>query len=369
MKIPNIRLQNQQLLNPLFCQPKELVSWLGAMQAQNYSMVKWAVGMRLKSATIQTVEEALRKGEILRTHVMRPTWHLVAAEDIRWMLKLSARRIKSANDSFAKGYDLEITDELYAKSYNLLEKILCGNKSLTKQEIAEHFCCSGILVEADNHRMTRFMVRAEQEGIVCSGEDKGGKYTYALLEERVPPVPEITKDEALARLARSYFRSHAPAVLQDFIWWSGLPVSEAKQAIYLIESELTAEQWNGQTWYVHEACRTRGKVSGRLHLLPSYDEYLLGYKDRTDVLPKEHYPKAFTNNGLFYPVILHEGQVIGNWSKSAKKGSASIECSWFRSNDCVDETVRRRLETKLITKILKFKPVPYGTDQSEESSN
>lgn len=312
MKIPNIRLQNQQLLNPLFCQPKELVSWLGAMQAQNYSMVKWAVGMRLKSATIQTVEEALRKGEILRTHVMRPTWHLVAAEDIRWMLKLSARRIKSANDSFAKGYDLEITDELYAKSYNLLEKILCGNKSLTKQEIAEHFCCSGILVEADNHRMTRFMVRAEQEGIVCSGEDKGGKYTYALLEERVPPVPEITKDEALARLARSYFRSHAPAVLQDFIWWSGLPVSEAKQAIYLIESELTAEQWNGQTWYVHEACRTRGKVSGRLHLLPSYDEYLLGYKDRTDVLPKEHYPKAFTNNGLFYPVILHEGQVIGN---------------------------------------------------------
>lgn len=319
MKIPNIRLQNQQLLNPLFCQPKELVSWLGAMQAQNYSMVKWAVGMRLKSATIQTVEEALRKGEILRTHVMRPTWHLVAAEDIRWMLKLSARRIKSANDSFAKGYNLEITDELYAKSYNLLEKILCGNKSLTKQEIAEHFCCSGILVEADNHRMTRFMVRAEQEGIVCSGEDKGGKYTYALLEERVPPVPEITKDEALARLARSYFRSHAPAVLQDFIWWSGLPVSEAKQAIYLIESELTAEQWNGQTWYVHEACRTRGKVSGRLHLLPSYDEYLLGYKDRTDVLPKEHYPKAFTNNGLFYPVILHEGQVIGNWSKSAKK--------------------------------------------------
>ena len=310
MKIPNIRLQNQQLLNPLFCQPKELVSWLGAMQAQNYSMVKWAVGMRLKSATIQTVEEALRKGEILRTHVMRPTWHLVAAEDIRWMLKLSARRIKSANDSFAKGYDLEITDELYAKSYNLLEKILCGNKSLTKQEIAEHFCCSGILVEADNHRMTRFMVRAEQEGIVCSGEDKGGKYTYALLEERVPPVPEITKDEALARLARSYFRSHAPAVLQDFIWWSGLPVSEAKQAIYLIESELTAEQWNGQTWYVHEACRTRGKVSGRLHLLPSYDEYLLGYKDRTDVLPKEHYPKAFTNNGLFYPVILHEGQVL-----------------------------------------------------------
>ena len=144
MNIPNIRLLNQQLLNPLFREPKELVSWMGAMQAQNYSMVKWAVGMRLKSATIQTVEKALREGEILRTHVMRPTWHLVAAEDIRWMLKLSAQRIISANDSFAKGYDLDIPNELYTKAHDLLEKILCGKKSMTKQEIAEHFTRSGI---------------------------------------------------------------------------------------------------------------------------------------------------------------------------------------------------------------------------------
>lgn len=164
MNIPNIRLLNQQLSNPLFREPKELVSWMGAMQAQNYSMVKWAVGMRLKSATIQAVEKALHEGEILRTHVMRPTWHLVAAEDIRWMLKLSAQRIISANDSFAKGYDLDIPNELYTKAHDLLEKILCGKKSLTKQEIAEHFNRSGIV--ADNHRMTRFMARAEQEGII-----------------------------------------------------------------------------------------------------------------------------------------------------------------------------------------------------------
>ena len=344
--ITHIRVASQQLEQPRFESPKELVSWMGAIQAQEYEMAKWAIGIRLRSSSLETVNEALYKGDILRTHVMRPTWHFVAAEDIRWMLMLSSERIKAAVMSYAKGHFGKIEKALFTRCLDQIGKILEGYKSLTKQEIAEHFCCSGILVEADNHRMTRFMVRAEQEGIVCSGEDKGGKYTYALLEERVPPVPEITKDEALARLARSYFRSHAPAVLQDFIWWSGLPVSEAKQAIYLIESELTAEQWNGQTWYVHEACRTRGKVSGRLHLLPSYDEYLLGYKDRTDVLPKEHYSKAFTNNGLFYPVILHEGQVIGNWSKSAKKGSASIECSWFRSNDCVDETVLNQEKDK-----------------------
>lgn len=344
MNIPNIRLLNQQLLNPLFCEPKKLVSWMGAMQAQSYTMVKWAVGMRLKSGTIQAVEKALREGEILRTHVMRPTWHLVAAEDIRWMLKLSAQRIKSANDSFARGYDLDISDELYAKSYQLLEKILCGNKSLTRQEIAEHFNRSGIQV--DNHRMTRFMARAEQEGIVCSGEDKGSKCTYALLEERVLPMPELTKDESLARLATGYFRSHAPATLQDFVWWSGLPVTEARQAIYLIDSELTTEQWKEQTWYIHDACRTRGKLSGHVHLLPSYDEYLLGYKDRTDVLPLEHYPKAFTNNGLFFPIILHNGQVIGNWNKSAKKKSVDLEYSWFAPDVCSDEELLEQAKQK-----------------------
>lgn len=330
MKIPAIRLLNQQLLNPLFSTPKEVVSWMGAMQAQDAGMVKWAVGIRTKSGTLDMVEKALQRGEILRTHVMRPTWHLVVAEDIRWMLKLTAPRVKAINDSYAKGQQLDITEELYTRSNNLLEKILCGGKSLTKQEITDYFQQAGIL--ADIHRMNRFVARAELEGVICSGEAKGSKHTYALLEERVPPVAEITKEEALARLACNYFRSHTPATLQDFIWWSGLLATEARQAIYLLGTSLTAETWNGQTWYLHEDSRTSLKnVASSLHLLPSYDEYLLGYKDRTDVLPKEHYPKAFTNNGLFFPIILSNGEVTGNWSKPAKKGGKLIAHSFFRS--------------------------------------
>lgn len=141
-----------------------------------------------------------------------------------------------------------------------METILAGKKRLTRLEIAEHFRHSGLV--ADNYHMTRFMVRAEVEGIVCGGESKGGKHAYMLLEECVPPVPDITKDEALARLARNYFRSHTPATLQDFVWWSGLSVTEAKQGIYLIGSELTEEQWKGQTWYLHESGRTRGSIKG-----------------------------------------------------------------------------------------------------------
>ena len=139
---------------------------------------------------------------------------------------------------------------------------------------------------------------------------------------------------------------HSPAVLQDFIWWSGLPVSDAKQAVYLIASELTTEQWKEQTWYIHDTCRTRGKLSGHIHLLPSYDEYLLGYKDRTDVLPLEHYPKAFTNNGLFFPIVLHNGQVIGNWDKSEKKKSVDLKYSWFRQVADMDEETLERERQK-----------------------
>ena len=346
MRIPEIRLQNQQLSNSLFRHPKELVSWMGAMQAQDYTMVKWAVGMRLQSPGIQAVEKALHQGEILRTHVMRPTWHLVAAEDIRWMLKLSAQRIKSANDSYAKGHGLEITEQQYERSHAVLENILSGKRSLAKQEIAEHFEHSGL--PADNYHMTRFMSRAEAEGIVCSGECRGRQHTYALLDERVPLTPELTKEEALARLATAYFRSHAPATLQDFSWWSGLPLTEARQAISLIEPELVAEQWNSCTWYIHDSCRTHGKATDSLHLLPSYDEYLIGYKDRTDVLPKEDYSKAFTNNGLFFPVLLYKGHVVGNWNKASKKKEIVPEHSFFRKDFCLEEKLLKQAKDKYV---------------------
>lgn len=346
MRIPEIRLQNQQLSTPLFRHPKELVSWMGTMQAQDYTMVKWAVGMRLKSPGIQAVEKALHQGEILRTHVMRPTWHLVAAEDIRWMLKLSAQRIKSANDSYAKGHGLEITEQQYERSYTILGNILSGKRSLTKQEIAEHFEHSGLL--ADNYHMTRFMSRAEVEGIVCSGECRGRQHTYALLDERVPPTPELTKEEALARLATAYFRSHAPATLQDFSWWSGLPLTEARQAISLIEPELMSEQWHSQTWYIHDSCRTLGKATDSLHLLPSYDEYLIGYKDRTNVLPKEDYSKAFTNNGLFFPVLLYKGHVVGNWNKASKKKEIFPELSLFRKDICLKEELLNQAKERYV---------------------
>lgn len=340
--ITDTRSLSQQLVNPKFDRPKDLVSWMGAIQGQNYTMAKWAIGIRLKSPAIQSVEKALQQGEILRTHIMRPTWHLIAAEDIRWMLKLSAQRIKSANESLGDG--AEITEKLYTRCNHLIEKALEGNKSLTKQEIALELNKAGI--PTDTPRITRFMMRAEAEGIVCSGIDKGNKQTYALLEERVPPAKEIHKEEALARLAIRYFQSHSPASMQDFIWWSGLSVTEARQAVGAIGHELITDKFASHNLLIHKSYNKDIKTANILHFLPAYDEYLISYKQRTSVIAPEYHSKAFNTWGIFYPVIMHNGKIIGNWKKSVKKGDLFIETSFFEQPHNINHELIKTAEDR-----------------------
>ncbi|SUV42359.1 winged helix DNA-binding domain-containing protein [Phocaeicola vulgatus] len=181
--IPTIRLHSQQLINPVFNNPKDLVSWMGGIQAQDYTMSKWAIGIRLKAGNLQTVNEALAKGDILRIHVMRPTWHYVAAEDIRWMLKLSSRRIITANDSFAKSRGQDISVDIYNKANRLLEKALAGHNHLTKQEIDNVFKEGGL--ETNERLSNRFLIHAEAEGLICSGADKNNKITCKRLRDSI----------------------------------------------------------------------------------------------------------------------------------------------------------------------------------------
>lgn len=347
--IADIRMLSQQLTCPAFGHPKDLVTWMGAIQAQDYAMSKWAVGTRLQAPTLQAVEEALKHGEILRTHVMRPTWHLVAAEDIRWMLSLTTHRLKAAYSSYAKGRGLDITPKLYEHNKGLILKMLEGNKSLTRQEIESALVRAGAIQadnEADKHYVKYSIAVAEVEGFVCSGVDKGNKPTYALLDERVPPVRKLHKEEALALLVGRYFKSHSPASLNDFTWWSGLTTSEARQAIGLIEGELIADHFADQKLYVHESFKeTAASQEDVLHLLPSFDEFLISYKDRTAVLASEHHPKAFNNFGTFYPVILHKGKIVGNWNKATQKGTLTVETSFFDP--------KTRISAKLLEKAAK----------------
>lgn len=338
--IKDIRVIAQQLGSSQFSSPRDLVARMGAIQAQDYAMAKWAVGIRLKSATDKMVETAFNKGEILRTHVMRPTWHFVAAEDIRWMLKLSAERIKQS--SVSRDRDLEITESLYTKVNGLLEKILQNNNYLTREDVGQELVKAGIAI--DTSRMIHFMMRAEVEGIVCSGPVRGKKQTYALIEERVVPVADLSKDEALASLASKYFRSHSPAGLQDFVWWSGLSVADARRAIDLIRTELIVDRFASQNLLIHQSLGSVGKIADSLRFLPAFDEYVISYKDRTSVLALEHHPGAFTKNGIFYPIVMYKGQVVGSWKKSVKKKILNVDTSFFESDFEVQEDLRSKAE-------------------------
>lgn len=226
-RLTDIRLHAQQLVAPQFDDPAELIRWMGMVQAQEYSSAKWAVALRLRTPAAAPVEEALREGRILRMHIMRPTWHFIAAEDVRWMLHLSARRIRAANASFAKGNGCGLDEGDYLRCSRLLERILGGGNHLTRQQIAGELERAGMAVDAP--RLNRLMMHAETDGVVCSGADRAGKPTYALLAERVPQAVDLPEEEALALLALRYFRSHSPATFDDFVWWSGLPVGQARR--------------------------------------------------------------------------------------------------------------------------------------------
>jgi hypothetical protein len=313
-KIAAIRLAAHHLSETVFKTPKEIVSWMGAMQAQDYNMAKLAVGVRLPGCTDKQVEEAFNKGEILRTHVMRPTWHFVAPEDIRGMLLLSADKIKISARS--RDRDLGITEELYVRTNQLIRKSLEGNKHLTRKELSEIFEKAGI--EADTSRMTHFMMRAEVEAIVCSGALRGKEHTYALLDERVSSHYVVSKEEALVKLVQSYFRSHCPATLSDFVWWSGLSLTEAKRGMEAVKSQFFAEEIGGQTYWIADSFRNISEAKDAVFLLPAFDEYIIAYRDRSAVLPSENFSKAVSSNGVFRPVIVVNGQVVGLWKRTEK---------------------------------------------------
>ena len=168
------------------------------------------------------------------------------------------------------------------------------------------------------------------------------------MDERVPPIQELHKEEALAILARKYFRSHSPASLKDFVWWSGLSVTEARQGIAAIEQELLSDHFLAQKLYVHQSYKEE-KTTDILHILPSYDEYLISYKDRTDVLNKEYQHKAFNSFGIFRPVILYNGQIVGNWNKVIQKQTTHIEMNWFKKNTKIKRELLSLAERKYLT--------------------
>jgi hypothetical protein len=333
-KITDIRIISQRLSGKKLQTPKDIVSWMGAMQAQDFDMVKWAVGMRLTGYTEKMVEEAFNRGDILRTHVMRPTWHLVAPENIRWMLSLSAEKIKSSGKS--RDRELEITEELYSKSNRVITKSLEGKRHLTREALGEELQKANISINTS--RLYHFLMRAEFDGVICSGALQGKKQTYALLDEMVPASKTLYRDEALAKLATTYFTSHCPATLQDFAWWSGLSKTEAKKGLDAVKSDFVTEKIDSQEYFIANEFAAITNSEESVFLLPAFDEYIISYRDRTAALSSEHNHRAISSQGVFYPTIIVNGQVTGLWKKSTTQ---TVIPDFF---DLPDSDTKKRIE-------------------------
>lgn len=300
---------------------------MGAMQAQDYAMAKWAIGLRLPGSTERLIETAIDKGEIIRTHLLRPTWHFVSEDDVYWMLELSASKIKTS--AKARHKELELTESILTKSNEIIEKALTGNNHLTREELMTHLAVAGI--RTNENRSSHIMLNAELDGLVCSGACKNKKHTYALLKERVQKVNNLSKEEALAKLASRYFASHGPATFHDFSWWSGLSAADARQAFETVKPSLVLETIGTQAFWIPDSFNVPNNGSkSSVYLLPAYDEYIISYTDRRAALSPENQKKTISMNGFFKPVIVVNGQITGLWKRTIKKDKVIIEPAFFK---------------------------------------
>lgn len=323
--IANTRLLSQQIAGTKFKTPKEIVGWMGAMQAQDFNMAKWAIGLRLNKSTEETIHSAINSAEIIRTHLLRPTWHFVSAEDIYWMTELSGPRIKSSMNGRNK--QLELSDKIFKKSFRIMEKVLKDNNHLTRKELLSEI--NKAKIATDDNRASHILMNAELEGIICSGKMNGKQTTYALLGERVPKPKSLHKDEALAILAAKYFESHCPATFRDFTWWSGLSVGDSKRAIEMIKKDFISEKINSEKFWFPHSFSLPEKFANTIFLLPAFDEFLISYKNRTATIISKHHGKAFSNNGIFWPTIVENGKVKGTWKREIKRDILIIKPDFF----------------------------------------
>ncbi|MEO7977214.1 winged helix DNA-binding domain-containing protein [Flavobacterium sp.] len=329
-EIAHHRLVSQKLEKTSKISPQEIVHHMGAIQAQDYAMAKWAIGSRC-DATEKEIEEAIDSGKIIRTHILRPTWHFVSAQDIYWILDVSGPQVKRIilADTKKHGYD----EKEFGKINSAIEKILTGNNHLTRDEIIQELNLKKISGEYHLSPVL-IMMYAELEGLVCNGIMRGKQMTYSLLEEKVPkPTAKLTKEEGLVKLAKRYFESHGPATVSDFSWWSGFSPTICKTVIHSIVTELNSVEIDNQTYWFRTDLSLENSFRKSVHFLPAFDEMLISYKNREASILLEHQSKAFTSNGIFKPVILENGKVIGTWKRTVKKDHTKIATQFFNETE------------------------------------
>jgi hypothetical protein len=320
------RLDNQGLSRVRLRSAPEVVRWFVAVQSQDFGGAKWGVGQRLSGATDATVERAFDAGEILRTHVMRPTWHFVSPQDIRWLLALTAPRVHRFNGPYYRKFEMD--SRTITRSRNAIEGALDAGGYLTREELGA--AIRRAKIPFDGVRLAHLVMHAELEAAICSGPRRGKQFTYALTERRAPGARRLTRDEALVELTRRYFASHGPATARDFAWWSGLSLADARAGLAALGDGVGRETIGALTyWFVPSRLGARPSTP-LVHLLPNYDEDLIAYKDR-DLPGGLPAPVGAARYGNFPHHMVIEGRLAGAWRRTVTAREGELDVLPYRA--------------------------------------
>lgn len=342
-RIAVARLHRQHLATPpTLTRAVDVVRALGAVQSQDFPGACWAIGMRSTGVTEGDIQRAFDAGEILRTHVLRPTWHFVPAEDLAWMQQLTGPRVGAllASSNGALG----LTPDIYRRSGLVIERALMEQPYLTRTQLKVALDRAGINAEG-TQRLAHLVMQAEVDGLICSGPRIGKHFTYALLSTRAPSPRQLDGDEALAELTRRYFASRAPATVQDFSWWSGLTVSRCRSGVQLLGRALEPLSIDGVQYHVPPDFQLPRAANTSVHLLPNYDELFIGYRDRSAIAQRLQSTGLVTGgSALIGHVVTVGGQLVGGWKRVTRSGRTTVDLALQAS---LTRTERTRLDARI----------------------
>ncbi len=331
--IAHARLANQALTRTEFTTAAEVVGWLVAVQAQEYAGAKAALGLRARGLDDAAVERAFNAGDILRTHVLRPTWHFVTPADIRWLLKLTGPRVHQANGGMYRR--LELDEATLRRCAEVISGALQGGRALSRDQLRDALAGAGIATvggpDRAGQRLAYIVMWAELEGLIASGPRLGKQFSYTLLDERAPAGGPFDRDAALAELAGRYIRSHGPATAADLANWSGLTLTDSRRGIAAARPTLLREEVDGQTVWFADAPRPPRSPSPTAYLLSIYDEYTIGYRDRSAISDAAAGEILAGMGNALQNVIVLDGRVVGTWRRTLGKEKLGVELNPFRA--------------------------------------
>lgn len=320
-ELTGLRLAAQRIASPPASSVADTVRWMLALQAQDLPGARWSVGLRTPGTTDADVRAALAAGEIVRSWPLRGTLHLVAPEDLGWMLELTRPRQRPW--AATRRRDLGITDDELARAVDTARRVLEGGRVLRRDLLLAEFERAGI--PTSSQRGYHLLWNLAHEGVTVFGPPDGDQPTFVLFDEWITVHRQLEPDEALGEFALRYARSHGPVTDRDFAWWSSLTLTQARRGLDI--AGLPFIEREGVRYFHAPGL---GPAPSAVHLLPGFDEFLLGYQDRSAPLAAEHSARIVPgNNGVFRPTIVVNGIVVGTWRRTASATRVTVEFESF----------------------------------------